>query len=424
MIRCFKTLYKIHPLSLLYCIAIPILTYNNFIPGNADFDTQFYLSAIENISKEKIDCLRTPVYPLFLKLCSVKGGDNLVFFVTIVQSFVFLISIFFFFSTAKKIFNSTNIAKLITLLYILSPVPNWCSMILTESLSISGMVIIMYYIVLFIEKTSWKLGLLISIILLLLIFLRPTFIIFLVITPVIFLLNCLFLKNYKFKKLYFSLLVVVIPLCCYLLYCKEYEKEYGIFTSSFKAPVYQLKRGEMWNEQFLTNKDDLETFHAIDTLFDGSYNFIYPMVDKNSKNISKVYHLCKSLKTEQQHKYIMYQLLLFSQSCDSSFPIWEYNRRTTLGRPLFFIYKLFSIHLSIVYLLTIIWTIILCYNFIRKKYYWTYSLIVSVCLCYSIGIGVFASEAFGRLMLPIYPVFLFLLGLTFDQLVIVLRKNI
>jgi len=413
MIRYFKNLYKFHPLRFLLCIAIPILLYNNLIPGNSDFDSQYYLSAIDNITNGRIDCLRTPTYPLFLKLCLISGGNNMIVVVTLIQSLVYLVSIFCFFKIINKLVHSKNIATFITLLYISLPAPNWCSMILTESFSISGMVIVLHYIILFFEKPSWKLSIIIGLILLVLVFLRPTFTILFLIVPSLLIFNY-FNGNTTRKILLTSLPIIIIPLCCFLLYCKEYQKEYGVYTSSFKAPVYQLKRGEMWDEQFLSDKSDLETFHAIDTLYNGSYDFIFPLVDDNAINISKIYHLCESLKAEQRHKYYMYQLLLFSKSCDYPFAIYEYNRRTTLGRPLYFVYKFFSFHLSFVYLLTMSWVVILIIMLMKRRFNWAHALVVSICLCHCVGIGGVASEAFGRLMLPIFPAFLLLLGISLD----------
>ena len=47
-----------------WLIAIVVLTLYNLTPALNSFDTEYYILAGQNFLDGKIDCLRTPVYPL------------------------------------------------------------------------------------------------------------------------------------------------------------------------------------------------------------------------------------------------------------------------------------------------------------------------------------------------------------------------
>lgn len=399
-----------HPLYVLYFIAIPVLLINNLIPGNFDFDSQYYLSAIDNILAHRIDCLRTPVYPLFLYVCSSFGDKYLVLMVTIVQSLLYLISIYFFHQIATKLIESPIISFWITLYYILLPTPNWCSMILTESLSISGMIFITWLLMKDIERPLWNRSCIICLVLIFLIFLRPTFIVFLAIIPATYLY-----LSIKDKKVYFQVIpLTVIPLCCYLLYCNAFQKEYGLYSSSYSGTcnkIYNLKRGDLWHPSMLTDINEQRVCTYIDSVWDGSYSYLYPLESLAPDDLFYIDNMCNTMISKQKKLYQKWQSLVFLRSCDESLSIWQYNRRTTLGRPLFIFNKLFAIHLSIFYVVIILCFFVSFFKLYRFKIENTcFVLLTGICFTHCVGICYAGAEAYGRLMLPVFPLFLCLTG--------------
>ena len=74
--------------------AILVLTLYNLTPALNSFDTEYYILAGQNFLDGKIDCLRTPIYPLlcqaFIKLFEIEGLPTAM---TIFQSLIYLISL-------------------------------------------------------------------------------------------------------------------------------------------------------------------------------------------------------------------------------------------------------------------------------------------------------------------------------------------
>ena len=138
-----------------WIITIVILTLYNITPSIGGYDVPYYFLAGEHLWNGELDCLRTPVYPLLLKVFSVCFGDKGgIVGIIILQSVVYLISVASLKSITTQVIKNQKIQYAMMLLYVLCVAPGWCNEMLTESLSISGCVIITDLIVRYIKKST------------------------------------------------------------------------------------------------------------------------------------------------------------------------------------------------------------------------------------------------------------------------------
>lgn len=246
-----------HTALLLISAAIFVITLYNLTPSFNTYDTSFYVLAGEKLlNGDGLNCLRTPVYPLFLQLCGWIGGDGGMNTVaTFLQSLLFIFSVYVLYDTCRRVLKSNTLSFLITLYYILIPAAGWANEMLTESLGVSLFVILTHWIVCFIQRPSTRLNIAISLLLTVMVLMRPNFISFFVILP--FLWGHQWFKT-KEKVYVWALLMTTIPMGSYVGYCYAYQQQYGEFTSSFatKCNVYFLWDNNLWNTDLLENQHE------------------------------------------------------------------------------------------------------------------------------------------------------------------------
>src|SRR5574344_1653919 len=416
-------LYTKHPIILLYIIAIFLLILFNFTPQIKSFDTPYYFLAGENWWNGKIDCLRTPVYPLILKICSILvGGKSVTLLITLIQSVCFLLSINSFYKLCQYIINNTYFCFVLTILYIIYPSIGWCNELLTESLSISGCVILTHLIFKLIDKKSMNIIICITLILILLIFLRPTFIIFLAILPVLWLWLWIVTRNTRFV---WALFLCAVPIGSYYTYCNQYEKQYGIFTSTIFHEcniIYNLKRSNCWDVLCLKNPHDINISKRIDNMWTCNYSRIYQIVEE-SNDAKSINEICQQMVQQHKVQYSEYKLRNLFNGLSETFPCGV-NSHGVIAGVIFVICKLISIPLSTLYFVVVLSLLWLLFFIIRHHKVPIYlSIIVAVVTAQCVGISISASEAYSRLMLPVYPIFLLLIGFTFYKISLLMTKK-
>mgnify|MGYP004449052635 CR=1 FL=1 len=200
------------------------------------YDTQSYISAWEaSISHLKIDILRTPIYPLFIGLCKIFGGDFWKV-VVLLQNVIFLFSVFYFKKITSLFIESKNVVFIITILYIITPgICHWTNCILTDALAISGTVFLFYNILYFITTNKWSYIVYSTLWLLFLVFLRPSFIYLLFIC----LLAWIYMLKKDKKKAIYGISGVLIVISLYCGYCFKFKEYYGIFATSSVGTLNQ-----------------------------------------------------------------------------------------------------------------------------------------------------------------------------------------
>ena len=398
-----------------WIITIVILTLYNITPSIGGYDVPYYFLAGEHLWNGELDCLRTPVYPLLLKVFSVCFGDKgSIAGIIILQSVVYLISVASLKSITTQVIKNQKIQYAMMLLYVLCVAPGWCNEMLTESLSISGCVIITDLIVRYIKKSTYSLSFAIALLSIILVFLRPSFIFLFAILP--FLWIVLWIR--KKQRLLQSIFLILMLLCAtsYFAYCKAYEKEYGVFTSSISFvcnDIYNLKRSGVWNIERVTNPQTKQLMRGIEASV--NYEPIYQAVMNDHKSLSSIIQGCNEMNTGNEKQLREHQIKITAVSFDKRFSA-SVNTQTPISSALFASSLFLSLPLSLFYSIVVISLLALMVYFFLKK---NIPLIVTTIILFTaaqcFGIVLYASEAHERLLLPVYPLFLVLLGITLEK---------
>lgn len=194
-------------------------------------DTPSYISAWDVFKNGGIDSFRTPTFPYVYGFYEMLLGKGLAIYgVGITQYAVFLLSIWSFYQIVMTMLSSRRLVFWITLLYALCPMittQNIC--ILTESFAISLSVFYVHAFIFSIYKNSLRFGLLATVVLFLLIFLRPAQIFF---VPVTLMTYFFVAKKCHRKVLLINIAGTIIVTLSMLTYMYAFQQKYGIFAAS------------------------------------------------------------------------------------------------------------------------------------------------------------------------------------------------
>lgn len=400
----------------LWGVSIAILTLYNLTPRINGFDTQYYLLAGDNFWNGIIDCLRTPIYPLLLKSFNTSFENTGGYIgIVIIQSIVYLASVASIRNVTRIVIQNHIVRNAACFMYIVCVAPGWCNELMTESFSISGCIIITDWLCRYIIKPSWKLSIGIFILTILLIFLRPSFIFLLVILPCVWIV--LWIKKSNRCIQVTSLILTIFVSILYLGYCKSYEKEYGVFTSSlsFANNIYDLKRSNSWNLEKISNPQAKNILGQIDEQWCGNYAPLYTTVSSDHKSLKYIALGCNEMKQGSKTALLQHRIEVTVASFDKRFNA-SVNTHTPLSAILFASALFFALPLSLFYSIVVFSCLALIIYVIKKR---SIPLIAFILILFTtaqcIGILLYASEAHERLLLPVYPLFLILLFKAFEK---------
>lgn len=359
------------------------------------FDSSTYISAWDSFANGKIDMLRTPVYPVFLGVMKIIFGEQFFCMGAIcMQHIIFLFSLRYFYRLALTITNSGKIALWITLFYgAFSCITIWNNFILTESFAISGTVFILYLVQQLFEKRSFIYALHFTILLSLLVLLRPALIYMLPVFGVMWILIAI--KNRKKNIALSGVLSVAIASLSLLAYMKAFEKEYGIFASSSVSTINQLCISYKYD---LINPEITEDPQLKKDIIEGNLWDKYDL-----KTINGI--IMSSYKS-QPIKYVQKCFGRLYRSARLSF-FYFYTDVPGISTLL----DIVGFNLNTIYLFLIVYTIIVLYWTLKKR-----KLPLISALMYMLGVSniivsiVGAQAEWSRLILPSFPLFLLMLG--------------
>ncbi|MBP5547897.1 MAG: hypothetical protein J6X58_03270 [Bacteroidales bacterium] len=400
-----------------WLVAIAVLVLYDLTPRIDGFDKYYYFLAGEHLWNGQIDCLRTPVYPFLLKLsCVFFGEKGGIVGIIILQSIIYLISVVSLRNIAKLFIKNRFIQWFVPFMYIICVAPGWCNEMMTESLSISGCIIIVDMMCKYIEKPTFRLSIGIVLLTIFFVFLRPSFIFLFAILPFIWII--LWIRNNRRLIQTLSFVFTLLCITAYFGYCKAYEKEYGVFTSSISFvcnDIYNLKRSGAWDIDKVSDQKAKEVIKKLDAEWGGNYSPIYNAVNSNHKDLKLITQGCKEMKQASKSTLQRHQLMITIGSFDKRFNA-SVNTHTTLSAILFGSSLFLALPLSIFYSIVVISCLAMVGYFVQKR---TIPLIATVIILSTaaqcIGIVLFASEAHERLLLPVYPLFLVLLGIAVEK---------
>lgn len=234
-----------HPMFSALCLIVIIrMIYRSyFVPSTIYYDTKTYTNFGYNIFLGETDIFRTPGYPYFLKFIRIFVSDENLFYtyVALFQSFLTLASVVVLYLAGRKLFKSKLILTSACFIYGIAPcVVNFDTCILTESLSIFGMVLLIYLVFSFLAKPKTYMAVIIGIYSFVMVMIRPTFVYFYAILGVFFIARFIFNKQDRKKCLYGALSLALSGLML-LGYCGLNYKNYSYFNiSSVSVTVNKL----------------------------------------------------------------------------------------------------------------------------------------------------------------------------------------
>lgn len=400
-----------------WIVAVSVLTLYNLTPSLNGFDSAFYIIAGERLWNGEIDCLRTPVYPLICHTFQLLFGDyGINTAMTIFQSIVYLFSLISLIQIAERCIHNKIVRHAILLFYVCCIAPGWCNELLTESLSISGMTVLANLVLRFVDNPKTKTNILIHLTLILLVFLRPTFILFFAILPVLWII--LFWQSENKKVVGTALGFTIACVLCFAGYCKIYQKQYGHFgaTATFVFnKIYDAKRGDYWDTDAVKSTKNLYWINKVAESYDGSYSNTYRIITCNPQSLPHINEACENMINAHKSEYLNYRIKLFIESFDKRL-LAAVNTQTPLSAALFLTSLFLSFPVSLFYLLTFSSAAYVIIELIRRKSInIAHFFIVATILAQTVGIVLTTSDAFERVLLPVYPLLLILLGITIEK---------
>lgn len=202
---------------------------------------------------------RTPVYPAILAILRmIFGEDRYLHILTIVQILISYLSCIYLYKSCKMVCKNEILACALTFLYGTSTgINGWDYCVLTESLAISSTVFFIYLLFQYVVNEDKKYSYVSNVLLLFMIFLRPTFLLFLII-EILFFVFCILLKKNDAVKSFISGLVisgvVLIYSCCFY-------QVHGLFTIADQMPRQLLY--VCINEGYYVNSEDIAFVQTI-----------------------------------------------------------------------------------------------------------------------------------------------------------------
>lgn len=382
-------------------------------------DSLHYMRAGELFLNGHIHDFRTPLYPIIFHLAQVITGRFAGEAVVILQIVLYLLSILAFYNIGRSLIKSPAILFTISLLYATHPgLILWNYFILTESLAISGAVILFYLILEFYKKPTLLLAIAIPATILALIALRPSSIYF---TPALATLTLYMLaKKQKFAWTLFSgLFIAVIAVAAY---CYAFKQQYGIFTPSHVSIL---------NKYYFVRKANLIT--PADAPTAQMQEFVLNILSDNENDqyieftqlIDKFGHkktdcLIKNTINRERSRYISF--IITQITGIRSFPAFSHFVDTaTVSIPCkayirgsFF---LLMFHFNFVYLFIIGYTIAIAYSFYKKKSIPFIPILLLMTIACNLAIIVSgAISEWHRLFAPTMPLFFIMLATVADRL--------
>ena len=219
-----------------------------------------------------------------------------------------------------------------------------------------------------------------------------------------------------------SLTLTLICVGIYIGYCKVYEKKYGVFTSSlsFVCNIYNLHRSGAWNTSKITNPHARMFMSDIEG--DINYAPIYEAVSTNPQCLPLIVQACNEMKNGSEKTLLIYQLKISAASFDKRFNA-SVNTHTPLSALLFASSLFLALPLSLFYAIVIISCIaLIIYLFRNKSIPLIATVLILITAAQCIGILLYASEAHERLLLPVYPLFLVLIGISLEKAELTIRQ--
>ncbi len=258
--------------------------------------------------------VRTPIYPLIIKICEKVFTNDYLMFVCIIQHIIGFIAIIFLYKTLKMLLKNIKIVMFITILYALSPaIIGWNNVILTESLAISGTIILIHFIVKYIKEPKILNGITATIIAVVLTFLRPTSIIYVVFLEMFWIMRFI-LDRKSIKKDFICFLSSTFTIILIILYAIAFHKIYNIYSITSVMPGQHLI--VCMKEGFYKNSNNAQFIKEVEEAMKGSTELKAGMAAKvyNKHSLSEIKDITEYCILHSIPQYIDYIIDLHKEN--------------------------------------------------------------------------------------------------------------
>ena len=400
-----------------FSVLVAIYSISNYSPILSG-DSPSYLDAWYNFKDGYIDKLRTPLYPIYLGVIKMIVGNKYFVITSIVgQTILFLFSIYVFYKLAIRITGCQNIAFWITLFYGTSlHINQWNSMIMTESLSISGSIFMLYSILRLYDCYSLKWGMISAAIIMLLLLQRPSFI---YIIPVL-ILGWLICYRGKKKQAIAGIIGVVISSFVLFLYMCSFKQSYGIWTSSSVSTVNNYHIARQYNLLNPNVIKDVNLQADIDSILTYGYKFS-GLVDESDFFPEEVINEVNLIFSKYDLKTIDSAIRASFESSPINYIKSTYVRfYKSAFNNAFFIFARVKIDLFFFYLFLFIYgLVIIRWSILKKCFPWMTIIIYLLCIGNILVSIIGAWAGWNRLIMPSIP----LVSLLFGQFTSIFRRD-
>lgn len=266
----------------------------NFCPDSWEYISRDGFSWLHG----SLDRYRLPVYPMLIDICQWMSADHYLLFVCAAQLLVSLLSIVILYQTLCRLIDKRWICCTVTFLYgTLSAVSGWDKTLLTESLSLSFSVFILFGIVSFIQDRKYRYIILTTGCLLFGCFLRAIFAVYAGLFVGFLVLITIFpeksddpaARSQQRKKYLKSTLIAMVPIIMVLFYAGSFYAQYGAFTlsdSGLGQHLYTVLGCEYYNDTSDTELQEiadtilhLPSSNTINKKLEGFLNDFYSDTD-------------------------------------------------------------------------------------------------------------------------------------------------
>jgi hypothetical protein len=407
-------LVSILSVILVYRIAFFLIFYPGIIHYNSDSVTYF--------TEGFFDLYRTPVYPLLISFFGYFSEKHFLDYLLYFQQFISFISIFPFFYCAKKMIPNKYIAAAACICYGTLPFLILQNInINPESLCISGSVFMFYFFTQNIHQPNTTNAILCGLFPLLLILLKPTYLILVVLVILFQMLGFILMKEQR-KKIAIGFIGSLISIAGILAYCKMNEKVNGEFLLT--KIYFDNSLGNIILSGAYKNGEDEELIALIDSTKDKTeftyYNAIYHVNNESMDSYKKSYAKFPKYLTpypDMEFSYSVPDIKNYENSRIASFI--QHSKSSGIYKT--YIWKRAMRILKDYYPIAIL--IFLQISFLISIYFKTKSILWLQLFC----IGFILSQAFtvviggiedwSRLLLPSFPFILFSIFSFLQQLI-------
>jgi 4-amino-4-deoxy-L-arabinose transferase-like glycosyltransferase len=374
-----------------------------------------------NILIGQTDSHRTPVYPYFIKLIGLFGHQNLINNIVTAQIVVSFLSIILFYRIVRGVFKGPAVIFAASLLYgAMLPVINFDKMVLTESLSVTCILVFIYLSVCYLKRPNhlkaWTLTLYVFIA----IMLRPSFVYLLPLAGFFWLIR-LIIRRDEWKLCLSGLaasLVVILLINGYAGLNKKNTGFYGLSDVGNKNEIRVVASAGIY-----MYGNDPEISSVIKKSLDSLQEPIYkPDAGETVTLRFKPERVQKFIVTCLKNKPVIYLLYIGGKFIDlqstNIFTNYPAHKLSFLAFRINNIeYLLFCVTFNLLYIFIVLSTISALVWWVRSKQTpWFKIILVGLCIL-QVLIAIMGADAeYPRLILPAMPALIILLFYHIDRI--------